>query len=277
MNRRFASYSVAVASIAILVLVTGPVSAQTNIVSGLTLPPGATVTIEVDVLVADPLSDQVSVHRVCGQTLVLGDGFAAVGSDDPDTPTVGDGTCTSMPEFGDAPNNGSSAFYPTAAADDGAVHALGSGVFLGASADVDADGQTTAGADGDDLDGNNDDDGVVFASAIDPGYEATVNVEASADCGALTCYLNAWMDFNGDGDWEDADEQIFDDLVVTKGANLDLAYPVPSSSVVSSETFCRFRLSTLPGLSFTGLAIDGEVEDYRVTTVPVELMYFEVE
>ena len=260
-----------------LLLVTCPAAAQTTIVSGLTLPPGKSVTIEVDVLIADPLSDQVSVHRVCGQTRVLGDGFAVVSSDDPATPTVGDGTCTSMPEYGDAPNDGSTTFFPTAAVDDGAVHALGSGVFLGASADADADGHATAAADGDDADGNNDDDGVVFTSAIDPGNTATVDVDASAACGALTCYLNAWMDFNADGDWDDAGEQIFSDLVVAAGTNPGLSYAVPISTVAFNETTCRFRLSTTPGLSFDGLAFDGEVEDYRVTTVPVELLRFEIE
>ncbi len=260
-----------------LLLASGPVAAQTPIVSGLTLPPGAEVTIEVDVMVADPLSDQVTVHRVCAQAEVAGDGFATVSSDDPATVTFGDGTCTSLPEYGDAPNDGASFFFPTAAADDGAVHALGSGVFLGDSADVDADGQGTVGADGDDTDGNNDDDGVSFTSGIYPGGTATVDVVGSAACGALTCLLNAWMDFNGDGDWDDPGEQIFTDRVIAVGANVGLAYAVPASSVANTDTYCRFRLSTTPGLSFGGPASDGEVEDYRVTTVPVELTSFWIE
>lgn len=269
--------SVAAALAAVSFLAAGPTAAQTSIVSGLTLPPGASVTIEVDVLVADPLSDQVAVHRVCGQSRVAGDGFGPVTSDDPSTATVGDGTCTSLPDYGDAPNDGVTTFFPTAAADDGAVHALGSGVFLGATVDVDGDGQSTAAADGDDADGNNDDDGVTFASGIDPGGTATVDVVASTACDALTCYLNAWMDFNGDGDWGEPDEQIFADVVVAGGVNLGLVFAVPASSVANTETTCRFRLSTSSGLTFTGLAADGEVEDYRVTTVPVELTGFWVE
>jgi hypothetical protein len=275
--RRATSWFGAFAWVIGLSLTAGSAAAQTTIVSGLTLPPGATVTIEVDVSVADPLSDQVSVHRVCGQSRVLGDGFGPVTSDDPATAAAGDATCTNLPEYGDAPNDGATTFFPTASADDGAVHALGSGVFLGATADVDADGQGTAAADGDDTDGNNDDDGVVFTSAIAPGGLATVEVVAAAACGSLTCYLNAWMDFNGDGDWDDPDEQIFTDRVVAAGANPDLAFAVPASSVAHTETYCRFRLSTSTGLSTTGLAPDGEVEDYRVTTVPVELVSFEID
>jgi hypothetical protein len=277
MMRELAFCSVVGMSLVPLLLVTGPAVAQTPIVSGLTLPPGATVTIEVDVEVAIPLSNQVTVHRVCGQTQVTGDGFAMVSSDDPATAAVGDGTCTSLPDYGDAPNDGISTFFPTAEVDNGALHALGSGVYLGASVDVDADGQGTAAADGDDADGNNDDDGVLFTSAIDPGGTATVDVTASGACGALTCYLSAWMDFNGDGDWDDAGEQIFTDQVVAAGVNPDLAYTVPLSSVAHTATYCRFRLSTAAGLGFDGLAADGEVEDYRVTTVPVELTGFWVE
>ena len=36
------------------------------------------------------------------------------------------------------------------------------------------------------------------------------------------------------------------------------------STPVGNTTYARFRFSTLPGLSFTGEAPDGEVEDYRV-------------
>ncbi len=255
-------------------------AAQENITSGLTIPAGASVTIEVDVEVASSLSDQVTVHQVCAQAEVSGTGFTTVDSDDPETATAGDSTCTSLPDYGDAPNDGSTTFYPTLAVDNGAVHALGSGIFLGnagTSLDTDSDGQPTGFADGDDTDGNNDDDGVTFASAINPGSNATVDVTASSACGSVTCYLNAWMDFDGDGTWDDTGEQIFTDQVVTSGLNSGLTYAVPVGATGNSNTYTRFRVSTDSGLSYTGLASNGEVEDYLVTTVPVELMSFDVE
>jgi hypothetical protein len=66
-------------------------------------------------------------------------------------------------DYGDAP-----ASYGTLLADDGARHQIVSGFHLGATVDADFDGQPTIGADGDDNDGLDDEDGVVF-NTDDPG------------------------------------------------------------------------------------------------------------
>jgi hypothetical protein len=122
--------------------------------------------------------------------------------------------------------------------DNGAVHALGSGIVLGTagtSLDTDSDGQPTGFADGDDTDGNNDDDGVTFASGINPGSNATVDVTASSACSSVTCYLNAWMDFDGDGTWDDTGEQIFTDQAVTADVTTgELAFVVPAATAGSA-------------------------------------------
>ena len=59
-----------------------------------------------------------------------------------------------------------------------------------------------------------DEDGVTFTSPVIPGSTATVNVVAAA-----SGLLSAWLDFNGDGDWTDAGEQVFQDLWVAAGTN----------------------------------------------------------
>ena len=100
-------------------------------------------------------------------------------------------------DFGDAPDP----TYPTLAASGGAAHVVGGDVLLGSSVDVDSDGQPTSDADGDDSDGNNDDEGVTFTSVLQPGSTATLTVESSAGL------LNAWIDFNTDGDWEDQENR----------------------------------------------------------------------
>jgi uncharacterized repeat protein (TIGR01451 family) len=43
-----------------------------------------------------------------------------------------------------------------------------------------------------------------------------------------------------------------------------LTFPVPASAAATVQTFARFRLDQGGGLSFDGLAPDGEVEDYEV-------------
>ncbi len=155
-------------------------------------------------------------------------------------------------DFGDAP-----APYPTLLANDGARH-VATGPMLGTAREVSADGQSSAGADGDSAD----EDGVAFMDPLVPGQDATVRVTASA-----TAVLDGWIDFNTNGSWGDAGEQVFNRVSLAAGSN-DLVVNVPADAVVSDRVFARFRLSTAGGLSFTGAAADGEVEDYRVSIVP---------
>jgi len=159
-------------------------------------------------------------------------------------------------DFGDAPDPS----YPTLLASDGAAHVTGSGLFLGASADSDANGQPTASADGDDNDGSDDEDGVIFTSGLGAGLDATLDVTASG-----AGLLNAWVDFNGDGDWADGGEQVFSDVALVPGVN-PLSFAVPSGATLGT-TFARFRFDSARGLSFVGPADDGEVEDYLVEIV----------
>ncbi len=155
-------------------------------------------------------------------------------------------------DFGDAPSN-----YPVLLADNGARHATGA-VTLGASVDTEDDGLPTAAADGDGAD----DDGVfVIADAVAVSGADTTSSFAVISSG--TGRLDAWIDFNGNGDWSDPGEQIAANLTVTAGSNT-LSYTVPDGASVGS-TAARFRISTAGGLAPTGEALDGEVEDYIVS------------
>ena len=109
-------------------------------------------------------------------------------------------------------------------ASNGASHYLVvGGPRLGALADPDVDGQPTAAADGDDvLDGNDDEDGVVFLTALEPGEPASIQVT-----GTDGAYLDAWIDWNGDGDWDDAGEQIATDYLLD-GTAQTLIVTVPT-------------------------------------------------
>jgi len=163
-------------------------------------------------------------------------------------------------DFGDAPDPIAiwPGRYPTLVANNGARH-VATGPTLGTNRDSDADGQPTANADGDDASGTPDDeDGVNFTSALIQGNTATVTVYVS-DTGKL----DAWIDFNRDGDWSDADEQIFGSLTMTTGYNY-LTFTVPAGAS-QGTTYARFRLSTDGGLSPSKIAPDGEVEDYQVS------------
>jgi hypothetical protein len=49
---------------------------------------------------------------------------------------------------------------------------------------------------------------------------------------------------------------------------ITIAVPAAAEVTTSTTTFARFRLSTAGGLAPTGLAADGEVENYAVTLSP---------
>ncbi|MCH8042774.1 MAG: tandem-95 repeat protein, partial [Planctomycetes bacterium] len=157
-------------------------------------------------------------------------------------------------DWGDAPSP-----YPTLSADDGPVHNA-TGPTLGSNRDNESDGQPSDAADGDGAD----EDGVTFGSIRVGQLDASVSVNVqNAPAGAK---LDAWIDFNGDGNWGGPGEQIFDAAPVSNGDNA-LQFDVPSWAA-SGNTFARFRLSTKGDLGVSGSAADGEVEDYRVTIIP---------
>jgi len=165
-------------------------------------------------------------------------------------------------DFGDAPNS-----YSTLDVDNGPFHELIglSELFLGIVVDPELDGIPTPNADGDDLNQIDDEDGVIFTSPLVQG--ATANVEVFASLNGL---LNAWVDFSGDGTFADAGEQIFTDTVLIPGNNA-LVFSVPADAEVK-DTFSRFRINLLGGLSFTGAAADGEVEDHPVTILTAGIL-----
>jgi hypothetical protein len=181
----------------------------------------------------DPIEDSLSLDMA----------FAITG-----TPIVEDSL-----DWGDAPDP----TYPTLSASTGANHLIVPGINLGASVDAEPDGQPDSYATGDDNDGNDDEDGVTFNGSFVQGLMTPITVTAST-----TGYLNAWLDRNADGDWADAGEQIFNNQLLGAGPNALSITIAPND--IPGFTYARFRFSSQQGLSYTGSAIDGEVEDYRI-------------
>lgn len=184
-----------------------------------------------------------------------------------------DGPAEQPPEeydWGDAPDQP----YPTLAANNGAYHAIPGGVSsalrLGALIDAEPDGLQDPNAMGDDTNNTDDEDGVSFpfGNTLYPGTVASPVVNAGFGGSGLTgsAYLQGWVDFNADGDWNDAGEQIYTDKLLTVPCNVVLPFAVPTNTVAGpANTFARIRISTISGLGPTGSATDGEVEDYEVT------------
>jgi hypothetical protein len=172
-------------------------------------------------------------------------------------------------EFGDALGSN----YPTLRADNGARHLFNPTVFLGPTIDSEVDGQPNPNGHGDNMDGNNDKDGITFTSPLVQSYDNNIKVEASTDG-----YLNAWMDLNQDGDWADVGEHVFVDESLSPGTN-NLMLRLPQITDLGENRdkgfVSRFRFSSERGLCYNGLALDGEVEDYIIDVVaPTELANF---
>lgn len=160
-------------------------------------------------------------------------------------------TVTDQVDFGDAPDPG----YPTLLASNGARHVNDGVTFLGSAIDNELEGQPNATASGDDIDGTADEDGVIFTTTLSPGSTADITVTAS-----VAGYLNAWVDFNSDDDWDDTGEQVFTDTTLVSGLNT-LSFMVPLDAM-QDTTYARFRFDSRGGLGYDGMAPDGEVEDY---------------
>lgn len=162
--------------------------------------------------------------------------------------------------------------YPTLLSENGPTHKLKPGVFLGATVDGEIDGQPNATATGDDTDANplDDEDGVTPLFGADGLITAGESLSFEIFVNGIGASLNAWIDFNADGDWTDPGEHIFIDvdvnpgLMTTGNANPSLSLPIvtaPANTASGVPLAARFRLGS-SGLSFVGPSDTGEVEDY---------------
>ncbi|TWT90696.1 Extracellular basic protease precursor [Pseudobythopirellula maris] len=156
--------------------------------------------------------------------------------------------------------------YPTTLANNGARHTVVPGIFLGSGVDTEVDGIQSTDATGDNLNGANDEDGVVLVSPrILPNSTVTFDITATG----LSASLNAWIDFNNDGDWDDPGERIADDMFLVSGETNRVSFATPSSvNISASHLAARFRWGNF-GLGYTGAASTGEVEDYMLATSQV--------
>ena len=184
------------------------------------------------------------------------DGTATNTNEDDPTPIV------ILPyDRSDLPTDGSDSPDGVGTANYGSpIHSVIAGIQLGTNVDVDLGdiGNPTATGDG------TDDDGVNLPELI-PGTSVTTWVEVN-QVAANDGYLQGWVDWNGDGDFADAGEQIASDLQYAAGTsgfiNMPIIVPANATTI---NTYARFRWSTTSGLDSSEPASDGEVEDYVVT------------
>jgi len=130
-----------------------------------------------------------------------------------------------------------------------------------------------------------DEDGVTFVSGSNP--QGVFNASLITQVGVTVNgagVLEAWIDFNADGDWDDPGELVISpNLPFLEGLpnpaifgagesvrNFDITIPQTTARLAAGEsanTYARFRISRNGTGSPVGLALSGEVEDYLVRLV----------
>jgi hypothetical protein len=84
--------------------------------------------------------------------------------------------------------------------------------------------------------------------------------------------VSAWVDWNQDGDWDDAGEQVAASSSEIQD-QLGVRARVPASAK-TGITYGRVRISTQPNLGPTGSAPDGYVDDFQVYIAPTDTTNF---
>jgi hypothetical protein len=156
-------------------------------------------------------------------------------------------------DYGDAPSS-----YGTPR------HNIANGIYMGNEVDHDIQAYSSLNADGDDVNGIDDEDGVTLIDGSDlngkffaPNTLQELNVTVSK-----AGYLNVWIDYNLNGTF-DASEKIFSAKSLTAGSHI-LSFTTPRTLTLNQTSYIRFRFSSTPTLDATQSATDGEVEDYAI-------------
>jgi hypothetical protein len=157
---------------------------------------------------------------------------------------------------------------PSSYADVSAFHSPLRGLTLGDDLDAEGAANTSDDAAGDDGSGFDDEDGVAVDYAFWDFDNNTGSVEVVVNGCSGNCYVNGWIDWNGDGDFGDvvsgASEHIISDERQPNGQQYYDDFAIPSD-MSQGQYYARFRicesLSTCNTPGATGVS-NGEIEDY---------------
>lgn len=179
----------------------------------------------------------------------------------------------SILDFGDAPNT-----YGTILSSDGARHSVPTynsvthlaDLRLGATIDTENNGFPSLGANGDDIQNIDDENGLVDQSDapissinVVSGAATQISVLAT-NVTTSAATLAAWIDFNNNGTFDPSELQSVN-VPANSGTQIyELTFP--AATVSDASTFLRLRLfrGAIGAPSPTGPALGGEVEDYPV-------------
>lgn len=177
---------------------------------------------------------------------------------------------TEMYDYSDLPDLGVGTTgandYETLDANGGPNHIIIPGLFLGDTVDAEIDGFPDNMAAGDDNDNISDEDGLTIFPTLDlaPGNSFMLPLSVTNTTGD-TAYVEVWIDWNGDGDFDEDNEMVADFKDNEDGvfpANLNLT--VPENAVTGGLVGVLIRLSNTDNMTPNGRVNSGEVESYLI-------------
>ena len=178
-------------------------------------------------------------------------------------------TFTQAFDFGDAPLSYGTARHEIDLFKESSTGRYSRYIFLGKKVGQEPEALFSDRADGDDNDGINDDDGVVIPR-LEAGKTVMVPVEVTSVDMSFGI-LNAWFDWNGDGDFNDAGEKVSGTPVsVFQSGIYNIPVAIPENAYTNGPTFARFRIGANGGP--TAANSWGEAEDYQITIFSSDML-----
>ncbi len=176
------------------------------------------------------------------------------------------GICNIQYDWGDLPDTSpatASLNYQTLNSNDGPAHVVIDGLYIGSTVDVEILGQASTDALGD----GTDEDGFNFNNSLNitPGSVLNLPLNIVNTTGTVA-HFEMWIDWNGDGDFDDAGEMVAnlsDDGAGNFGPTT-LPVTVPANAVENQQIGVRARLSHTNNMTPYGIVDAGEVEDYLI-------------
>ncbi len=184
-------------------------------------------------------------------------------------------------DFGDAPDLGigtGPGDYQTSLLDNGPSHEVSPLLFIGTIPDSETDAQPNERASGDDdrTGLGDDEDGL-----RNPSHDLAVTVTSSPTFSVVVtnttgqpASLYGWIDFNGDGVFDNATERASADVGFAISESVPLQFPEIQPGF-HGTTYARFRLGLKADTAAqnpTGAAGIGEIEDYQAqVTIPARI------
>ena len=117
---------------------------------------------------------------------------------------------------------------------------------------------------GDDLDNDDDEDGLSIFSSMNVRRGGMIRLPLVAiNTTGDTAYIRAWVDWNGDGAFDETNELIANIQDNANGVfSPYLEVNIADNAVINQLLGFRVRISNTPNLTSLGVAYSGEVEDY---------------